>query len=168
MRSKILLAPLLTALGILLSLADAGAAVDWKGWDEGLREARESNRLILVDVYTNWCGWCRRMDRDVYARSDVGDYLSRRYVTIKLNAESNTRGTFSGRSMTMRSIASQFGVRSYPTTVFLRPGSQHIVNVPGYITADRFLPLLRYIGDGHLDRGVPFEDFMSRQGASGR
>lgn len=170
MRSKILLAPLLAALGIALSAAP-GAAGEfvWKSWDEGVREARETNRPILVDVYTNWCGWCKRMDREVYARPDVRDYLADSFVTIKLNAESNTRGTFDGRSQTMRAIASKFGVRGYPTTLFLRPGTEHIVTVPGYVPADRFLLLLRYVGDGHLDRGTPFDEFTARaKGSPGR
>lgn len=163
MRPNIHLAPLLTALGIALCTATAGAGTFvWHSWDEGLAEARRSNRPILVDVYTNWCGWCRRMDREVYARADVRDYLSANYVTIKLNAESNLRGTYEGRDQSMRSIASRFGVRGYPTTLFLRPGAEHIVTVPGYVSADRFLLLLQYVGDGHLDRGTSFDEFSAR------
>jgi len=168
MRPKIccvpLLAPLLAALGRALAAPPAGTAdaVAWLDWDEGMRQARASNRPILVDVYTNWCGWCKRMDRDVYARADVRDYLAGSFVTIKLNAESQARGTYEGRSLTSRALASRLGVRSYPTTLFLRPGGARIVTVPGYVPADRFLLLLRYIGDGHLDRGTPFEEFSAR------
>ena len=142
--------------------ADAGSAstgVQWRSWDDGLREADRSKRPVLVDVYTDWCGWCRRMDRDVYGRSDVRKYLSSRFVTVKLNAESSASGRYQGRSLSSRSLAQHFGVRGYPTTVFLRPGGDHITNVGGYVPADRFLLILRYIGDGHLDRGTPFEEF---------
>jgi thioredoxin-related protein len=67
---------------------------------------------------------------------------------------------------TARTLALRFGIRSYPMTVFLRPQGDHIANVPGYLPADRFLLLLRYVGDGHLDRGVSFEDFAKRAGAA--
>ena len=53
----------------------------------GLQEARKRNLPVLVDVYTDWCGWCKRMDRDVYAQPEVRDYLSRKFVTVKLDAE---------------------------------------------------------------------------------
>jgi thioredoxin-related protein len=41
-----------------------------------------------VDVYTDWCGWCKRMDRDVYARDDMRTYLNQRFILVKLSAES--------------------------------------------------------------------------------
>jgi thioredoxin-related protein len=139
--------------------AESSGSLAWRSWDAGLREAGASGRPILVDIYTDWCGWCRRMDADVYSRADVQDYLSRRFVTIKLDAESSRSAGYMGRTYTSRSLASAFGVTGYPTTVFLRPGGEHLVNVPGYVKSDRFLLLLRYISEGHLDRGVPFEDF---------
>jgi thioredoxin-related protein len=134
----------------------------WRTWDEGLREASGSQRPIVVDVYTDWCGWCKRMDRDVYSRSDVREYLSRRFVPIKLNAESGALAQYEGKSISSRALAARFRVSGYPTTVFLRSGGDHLVNVPGYVNADRFLLLLRYVGDGHLDRGVSFPDFVKR------
>jgi thioredoxin-related protein len=113
----------------------------------------------MVDVYTDWCGWCRRMDRDVYERDDVRRYLDAHFVTVRLNAESPEAAAYLGHDYTGRSLASHFGVSGYPTTIFLRPGGEHLVNVPGYVQPDRFLLLLRYIGDGHLDRGESFEAF---------
>src|SRR5205823_14061772 len=119
-----------------------------------------SGRPVLVDVYTDWCGWCRRMERDVYARSDVRDYLAKRFVTVKLNAESESAAQYEGEATTARALASRFRVTGYPTTIFLKADGQHLVNVPGYVPADRFLLLLRYIGDGALDRGQSFDDFQ--------
>ena len=131
----------------------------WRTWTPGLREAADSGRPVMVDVYTDWCGWCRRMDRDVYERDDVRRYLDAHFVTVRLNAESPEAASYLGRDYTGRSLASHFGVSGYPTTIFLRPGGEHLVNVPGYVSADRFLLLLRYIGDGHMDRGESFEAF---------
>jgi thioredoxin-related protein len=148
---------------LLCALApSAGAGPDglnWRSWDAGLREASSAKKPVLVDVYTNWCGWCKRMERDVYSRSEVRDYLSRRFVIVKLNAESAGAAGYEGQSYTERTLASRFRVNGYPTTIFLAANGEHLVNVPGYVTADRFLPLLRYIGEGYYERGVSFEDF---------
>jgi thioredoxin-related protein len=160
---------LLAALTLLMGSSVPAAAgrapgVAWRSWDRGLEEARAAGRPVLVDVYTDWCGWCRRMDADVYTRPEVLDYLSRKFVTIKLDAEAQDAARYDGRSFTSRSLAARFGVSSYPTTIFLRPAGDHLVNVPGYVDADRFLLLLQYIGDGHMDRGVSFQDFAKQAG----
>jgi len=138
----------------------------WRKWDAGLREANNSNRPVLVDVYTDWCGWCRRMERDVYARPDVREYLASKFVTVKLDAEDESDVGYEGKSLSSRSLASRFRVTGYPTTVFLRANGEHLVNVPGYVEGDRFLSLLQYIGEGEFDRGVSFSDFVKRKGAS--
>jgi thioredoxin-related protein len=158
-----LLLPLLSSLAF--ASAAGGAAPEaalWRTWDEGLKEAGASQRPIVVDVYTDWCGWCKRMDRDVFARNDVREYLSKRFVPIKLNAESGTLGQYQGKSLSSRALAARFRVTGYPTTVFLNSDGEHLVNVPGYVNADRYLLLLRYVGDGHMDRGVPFQDFVKK------
>ena len=160
----------LAILALLIPQTGAAASRDlnWRGWDEGLREAATSKRPVLVDVYTDWCGWCKRMDRDVYSQSEIREVLSQRFVLVKLNAESGETGRYDGRSLTSRSLATRFRVTGYPTTVFLRPDGTHLVNVPGYVPAPRFQLLLRYIGEGYLDRDVPFDEFVKKVSGSGK
>jgi thioredoxin-related protein len=149
---------------LLLWTATAALAADvhWQGWDAGLAAAKGGKRYILVDVYTDWCGWCKRMDREVYARDDIRDYLERHFVTVRLNAESNESMTFQGEARTARGIASGYRVTGYPTTIFLSPEGEHLANVPNYVPADRFLLLLRYIGEGYMDKGVKWEDYVAQ------
>jgi thioredoxin-related protein len=146
--------------GSAFAASSAAGRMAWRSWDAGLREARQRGVPVVVDVYTDWCGWCRRMHRDVYGRADVRDYLKSSFVPIQLNAESGETVHYEGRTLTGRSLAARFRVTGYPTTIFLRPNGEHVANVPGYVPPARFLALLRYIGDGHLDRGVSFDDFV--------
>jgi thioredoxin-related protein len=139
-----------------------GAPLEWRSWNQGVAEAASSGRPMLVDVYTDWCGWCKRMDRDVYARADVRDYLSRRFVTVKLDAEGSQAARYEGRAFTGTTLAKRFKVTGYPTTVFLRADGGHLVNVPGYVPPERFLTLLRYVGEGAMERGEDFEAFARR------
>jgi thioredoxin-related protein len=156
---------LVLASSLVLPAIAHAQEIKWREWNAGMREAAASNRPVLVDVYTDWCTWCKRMDKDVYSRPDVREYLSKRYVTVKLNAERGDAANYEGKSYTSRTLASRFRVTGYPTTVFLRSAGDHIANVPGYVPPDRFLLLLQYVGEGHLDRGVPFEEFAKKAGA---
>ena len=156
----------LTWIAVMIAVAaalpaPAHAALTWRDWDAGLEEARRLNRPVLVDVYTQWCGWCKRMDREVYARPTVRDYLANKFVTIKIDAEATKPARYEGRDHTSRSLAAHFRVTGYPTTLFLRPDGKHLVNVPGYVEADKFMLVLRYVGDGYLDRGVTWEEFRN-------
>lgn len=136
------------------------AAPEWRGWNDGLKEATATNRPVIVDVYTDWCGWCRRMDHDVYSKTEIADYLRKKFVTIRLNAESKTSAMYEGHDYTAQDLSTQrFRVSGYPTTVFLRSTGAHMANVPGYVPADRFLLLLRYVAEGYADRNVPFAEF---------
>ena len=161
---KTLFCASLAALFLIAAAPTARAAesrIAWRGWDAGLQEAKRLDRPVVVDVYTQWCGWCKRMDRDVYARPEVREYLASKFVTVKIDAESSDPARFDGRSYTSRSLAGFFRVTGYPTTLFLRSNGEHLVNVPGYVQADQFLLVLRYIGDGHLDRGETWEDYKA-------
>jgi thioredoxin-related protein len=153
----------LAALFFTLTLAAPALAAEGGSlpWNAGLEHAAASKRPVLVDVYTDWCGWCKRMDHDVYARPEIRDYLAQHFVVIRLNAESNEGATYEGERYTSRGLALHFGVSGYPTTIFLRANGEHLANVPGYVPADKFLPLLRYIGDGHMDRGESYDDFVA-------
>jgi thioredoxin-related protein len=159
----------LAALPLLAAPAGAGPApgIAWRGWDRGLEEARTSGRPVLVDVYTDWCGWCRRMKAEVYSRAEIRDYLADHFVVVSLNAEASDPARYEGRAYTSRSLAARFGVSGYPTTVFLKADGGHLVNVPGYVESARFLQVLRYIGDGHMERGVSFREYSKRPAGAG-
>ena len=80
--------------------APRAPAWQWRGWDRGPRGGADSSeRPVLVDVYTDWCGWCQRMDADVYSRADVRDYLPRKFVTVKLNAEAADAAHYEGKAL---------------------------------------------------------------------
>ena len=158
---------LILAVLLLVPAAHAGP-VAWRGWNEGLAAAAGGPKPVIVDVYTDWCGWCKRMDRDVYARSDVSEYLNQHFVMVRLNAESAERVSYAGRSLTARALSGGFEVTGYPTTIFLKPDGTHLVNVPGYIPADKFLKLVRFVGDGHMDRGESWEAYSRASGTGAK
>src|SRR4051812_21578649 len=59
----------------------------WYGWNEGYEKAIKENKIVLVDAYTDWCGWCKKMDRDTYANPEVIKKLNQHFIAIKFNPE---------------------------------------------------------------------------------
>jgi thiol:disulfide interchange protein len=100
-------------------------------WHRDLRKAMEiakaEDKIVVVDVYTDWCGWCKKMDRTIYA-DPVVVALSRQQIFVKVNAEDRGQG---------QSFAQQMRVKGYPTTIIL-DGRGKVLNVAqGYIATPR-------------------------------
>jgi thioredoxin-related protein len=133
--------------------------VAWMGYGDALKSAKSENKKVIVDVYTNWCGWCKRMDKDVYGNGEIREYLKKHYVSVKLNAESSAKHDVAGSSKSETEIARGFGISSYPTTVFLNSQGELITSVAGYIKADMFTIVLEYIGEDHY-KSVKWDDFL--------
>jgi thioredoxin-related protein len=154
--------------GISLSIAGAharpgGDELGWKSFSAARADARESKRKVLVDVYTTWCGWCKKMDRDVYGNAAVRAYLQEHFEVAKLDAESADTQTVDDAEHTGREIASAMGVSSYPTTVFFSDNGEMITAVPGYTSAESFLQVLEYI-HGEKYKTQSWNEFRSSKG----
>ena len=108
--------------------------VKWeKNYDDGLAQAKKESKLVMVDVYTDWCGWCKKLDKDVYTQKEVGDKLAKDFVAIKLNPEKSAKN---------KKIVSGFGVQGFPTILFLNADGKEIGRIGGYVPADKFVKQL--------------------------
>ncbi len=153
----------MAALLLLLAFSGTLAAGDksklqWLSFEKGMAEAKKSNKKMLVDVYTDWCSWCKRMDADTYSNTGIASYLQARYVLVKLNAESSAKQSYNGKQYTEQELASQFGVSGYPTTLFFKSDGTGITAVPGYADAANFKTILSYIAEDHYLK-TKFEDY---------
>lgn len=157
----------IVAVTLIATACDAAAGGDgpeWKKFGEAISEAGSANKMVVVDVYTDWCGWCKRMDAEVYGDSTVQAALREHFIAVKLDAESSTKHTVQGREASEREIAKSFGVSGYPTTVFLSPKGELITVLPGYIDKQTFVHVLEYIQSGSY-RTTRWNDFLqSRKG----
>lgn len=122
-------------------------ALRWYSFDEGIALAQQTNKKVLIDVYTDWCTWCKKMDKDVYTNPDVKAVLQSYFVAVKLNAESSRELTYKGRRLTEMTIARAMGVNGYPTTVFLYSNAEPLTKVAGYIESEDFVKLLRSVAE---------------------
>jgi thioredoxin-related protein len=108
--------------------------LEWQAdWASARRVASEHGKPIMVDFYTDWCYWCKRLERDTYPDRDVAR-LSDRQVSLKLNAEREGR-----------ELARKHGVRSYPTIVYFDPQGKEIGRVAGYLAAPQSIQAVKPI-----------------------
>lgn len=138
------------------------SGLQWKSFSEGLVEAEKTKKKILLAVYTDWCGWCKKMDKEVYADNSVEKYIAEKYVVIKLNAESDAKLEYQKESLTQRQMSHAFGVTGYPSTIFLQSDGQPITIVPGFIKAETFLDVLTFIGEDLYEK-MKWEEFVERK-----
>jgi thioredoxin-related protein len=131
--------------------SEAENTIKWIKYDEGLKIAAEENKPILIDFYTKWCGFCKKMDRETFSNDKVARYLDEKFVTVKVNGESNETVALSEGSLSERQVSRSFGVRGYPTYWFLKASGEKIDNIRGYRPPEMFMTILQFIGDGHYE-----------------
>lgn len=128
----------------LLTENDAkNASINWINIEEAQKLGKDEPRKIFVDVYTDWCGWCKKMDRSTFADQSVVDYVNQNYYAVKLNAESSRKIVFNGHEMTEASLARSMRVSGYPTIVFIDEKFESVQPVPGYRNAEQFKKILK-------------------------
>jgi thioredoxin-related protein len=170
----------ITLLMVLLGILPFGAgcqtktenAGKWMKFEEAVK-LNETNpekaKKIFVDVYTDWCGWCKKMDANTFSQPEIWNYMSQKFHMVKLDAEMKEEVTVGGhtfksqdpankRSSHELAIALLNGQMSYPTVVFLDEKMNMITPVPGYQEPAGFRVIMHFIGDDAY-KNKSFEEF---------
>ncbi len=147
--------------------AKGGEKVQWLSFDAAVAKAQKENKHLVVDVYTNWCGWCKVMDRQTYGDPDVAAYLSEHFALAKVNGESAAKLTWQGKSLSEREFAKAVGVNGYPSTYFMKPNADLLGGVAGYIKAPDMLIYTKYVHTKYYEKGKlqQFADSLRKLGS---
>ncbi|MES2656530.1 MAG: DUF255 domain-containing protein [Bacteroidota bacterium] len=118
----------------------------WLDWNTGYPLAKKQNKIILVDAYTDWCGWCKKMDRDTYTDGEVINLLNKDFVIIKFNPElTDMEYELEGQKLTGRELYTQLTQgksTGFPTTYFIHPNKKQIQITAGYLAPAEFKKIL--------------------------
>lgn len=137
--------------------------VKWMTFEEAVAQSEKTKKKIFIDVYTDWCGWCKVMDRNTFSDPIVAKLLNEEFYAVKFNAEQTEDVVFrghtfkfvpSGRNGYHQLAASLLNNQlSYPTVVFLDEDFGMITPLAGYRKADEFHKYLTWVSDEHYKKG---------------
>ncbi len=149
--------------------ASAKGMIEWIDITDLEDKLEAEPRKVIIDLYTDWCGWCKKMDRTTYKHKDIAKYVNEKYYAIKFNAESKKPIKVAGQEFKFiprgrrgaheLAITLLEGRMSYPSTVILDNDLSKLTIIPGYVDAPKMDKILRYFGDGHQDKGVNWQVF---------
>lgn len=140
---------LFLSLALLASLSFA-QEIQWKSFEQAEKEMKEHpEKPLFIDVYTDWCGYCRKMDASTYKDAAVVQKINQNYIPIKFNAESKQDIKFMGHDFKfvrtgaagVHSLAYNLlqGALSYPSAVILTHEGKITNILRGFLTADEVL-----------------------------
>lgn len=138
--------------------------INWFQFEQAIEmnQARAEQGLpvkkIFVDVYTDWCGWCKRLDATTFAHPEIINYLNDHFIAVKLNAERQDTVVINGQPFVYVPGEGRRGIHqlavvllqnrmSYPSCTFLDESGQQLQVIPGYMNAQQFEAVLHFFGD---------------------
>ena len=131
--------------------------IKWLTIEQAAERIKKEPRKVVIDVYTDWCGWCKKMDKSTFTDPEVAALVNKHFYAVKLDAEGKDPITLNGHTYTFKpdyrshelAVALLQGKMSYPTTVYLDEKFNMLAPVPGYLDAKTFSKVLRYFGEDH-------------------
>ncbi|MEO7926738.1 MAG: DUF255 domain-containing protein [Saprospiraceae bacterium] len=148
---------ILSFIVVLMSSRPATAQIKWLTWDEAQAKNQHEPKKIVVDVYTQWCGWCKKMDKATFEEPKISAYINKHYYPVKFDAETKEDITFKGKVYKFvhtgpsgyHELAQEIlmGRFSYPTLVFLDEQMNVIQPIPGYQDPASLDKIMKYFAE---------------------
>jgi uncharacterized protein YyaL (SSP411 family) len=144
--------------------------VKWYTIEEAEKLLKENPRPIFIDAYTDWCGWCKKMDQDTFSNAVISDILNNKFYPVKFNAEGKDSINFLGQTFIndgsagnahQLAVALLRGELAYPTVVFLITQDSHLAasHFAGYKEPKEMEVLLNFFADKAYETHK-WEDFQ--------
>lgn len=141
------------------SICGQSEKVNWMTWEEAIVRSSQEQKMIFVDIYTDWCGWCKRMDKNTFQQPEIASYINKYYYAVKFDAEykssielknkvynyvKNGRRGYHELAATIT-----YGRLSFPTIVFLDKDMNVIQPISGYQDPKSFSMIMKYFAQGY-------------------
>jgi thioredoxin-related protein len=146
----------------------SGNAINWMSFEEAVKKSDANPKKIFIDVYTDWCGWCKKMDASTFMEDTVINYLNKNYYAVKLNAETRDTIRFRGKEFMFMpeyksnelAISLLGGKMGYPSYVLLDEKYTMLTPpVQSYLNKEDLMPILVYYGD-EINKTKSWEEYQ--------
>lgn len=143
-------------MGITFSVYGQNKKVKWYNIEEAQVMARQNPRPLFIDTFTDWCGWCKKLDQETFSNDIIAEILNTKFYPVKFDAEGKTPVTFQGQTFIndgksgpshQFAVALLKGQMSYPNLVFFNEKMQLLTNIPGYETPKQLELMLSFIAE---------------------
>jgi thioredoxin-related protein len=132
--------------------------IKWYTFEQAVELSKKTPKKLMIDVYTDWCGWCKKMDAETFSNPDIAKYVNEHFYAVKFNAEQKADITFQGKTFKYVDQGNGKGYHelaaallsnqlSFPTISYLNEKLELLGPVPGYRNAHDLEPLLVYISE---------------------
>ena len=146
-------------------------SIVWHTWSEAEALNKKNPRKIIVDVFTDWCGWCKVMDRETFPNKDITKYINEKFYAVKLNAEQREDIMFDGKKFSFvangrsgfHTLAASLldNQMSYPTIVYLNEKYERIIISPGFKKPEDLIKELKFTAEEQYTK-VSFDEYRSK------
>jgi thioredoxin-related protein len=136
----------------------SSAKIKWLDFEDAVALNKKKPKKMFIDMYTDWCGWCKKMDQATFINPVIVEYMNQNYYAVKFNAERKDTVTFNGKkyinpnptgSRSSHQLAQELlsGKMSYPSFIILDETLKKVTTIPGYRKAPEFETILHYFGE---------------------
>jgi thioredoxin-related protein len=142
--------------------------IKWMSFDEAVAAHQHEKKKIIVDIFTDWCTWCQKMDQSTFQNAFIANYINEHFYAVKFNAEQQEKITFNSkeyfyvksgrRGYHELAVELALGRLSYPTVVFLDENLQVIQALRGFQSALRFEQIMTYFAQD-FHKTTPWSKF---------
>jgi thioredoxin-related protein len=142
-----------TVAVILVVLCSVHTALLADAYTDTLKRAKAEDKPMVLYFFSNYCGYCDLMDREVLADKEISSTIKKTLVFLRINVDKQS------------SLARKYNIRGYPTTWLLEPSGKRIVQIPGYVDKKDYKLVLAYVNGKHY-KTMRFGEFVKKSGVN--
>lgn len=138
----------------------------WHTWEEVINKSKVQKKLVFVDIYTENCGWCRKMDATTFLNNDIADFINKNFYAIRFNAKEKENITLNDRVYKYKdglhelAVEIMLGRISVPTLVFMDENFSLLQPIPGFRGPSELNMILHYYAGGY-NKTTPWQLFIN-------
>ncbi len=159
---------LMALLGLVMVVDAQGEGIQWMTFEEALEAQKSEPRKLVVDIYTDWCEWCIKMDQSTFKNRFIADFINKNFYPIKFDAEFREDIEYRGkvyqfvkngqRGYHELAVELTRARLSYPTVVFLDENLEIIQALRGFQSALRFEQIMNYFANDY-HKSMPWSKY---------